>query len=1716
MKRLILTALLALLTIVTPVQAQQAGTNVNVLPLFPDTSDPDYYLKGDGYLQRQVEPTIAASTRNPDHLLSFFNDYRAVDIPDDTGLGEAEQIAMMLEAADLMMAAVPWIDIPRIRLQPVAATEAWVGMSRSYDGGLTWSGGYLPGSPEDNGQASLDSPIKGLEAATDPVLVPGPCGKFYLVFVAFTRGDQSKIVVARYEDLNNDEDGDPIVYQGMTVIETGNNATNGYFLDKPHINLDVWRGPGGSEECGHRIYVSYSTFNGLSSEDKIQSKMNFAVSEDGGLTFSTQKINKNFGQNQGSVIAIDPRAGVPKNGGGGAVYVLWRHFFDPDTIIMTKTLDYGIKWSNPKSIIGQGSIAAFDQPTISSKAFNNPETLTARSNGFPTATVNADGTVFAAWQERVDIDPGSDDFGFPSSDLATDSPRIVMTSSGNGGTSWSNREAVDFGDRDEPFDPGITPQINAPAPPTRASGPQIQPDLSFGGGRLMLAYLESRGLTGYVPGSAGDPPSEVIQPLDISPTGYISGYRRVMDVRATVLNPLNGSFISTSQVSRYPIHVGADLQDGQQLADVAAINFPCAEESGVDTDPPCTRQVNRFNIPQSGAGTSPFMGDYIDLVPTLQFVSDGEGNWRWASLPGDTPYQGFHAIWADNRHLSPPTYPSATAEYLRYQEYGPPGIGGFCFNPGSRNTDVLTSKVDASVIISAPTTYKNLNTRRGFPLSIRNPTDITRFYRLTITDGMANATFAVDPLQAGDVKWGDVEIFAYSGISQVVYIDPGTQGQIRITVEEIDERGGGLVDSGQFGVVTLNADPSNPDPDFDPNENLEPTVGDAFVINPVPESAFVINEGEENAFVINPFVDNAFVINTTVDNAFVINAFVINAFVINAFVINSNIYDVIDVTWPITAGSGDTASSYLPLINIDNAEQFVGNYAFQLIVSKNSSYGSFLGDDDICSALAAEAIQQQQVVSNVTQDPKEVATAFVINPAPENAFVINAFPENAFVINSTFTMAPSETTTTKAFGDTNDGTIKGPPASNTHTVTLRAYQLVPDGELGDFVYNPDPTQGGDLPALSVIPTNCTTPECIVSNAPDLIAEGVDTTPIVVQAGDSFPFPAWTLRNQGVNDAVAEIRDLRHGFFLSQDEAVVLGILSDEPTGTDQRIGFTQSDPVDNTVDGGGGTQDIPETDVLVPSTVTPGEYFLILYVDDYREVSEKNEPNNQIAIAITVEEPNDPPVVKDTLEETAEETPLEGHMSATDPDVGDVLTFTILTEPTGGEVTLDNVNTGAYTYAPDTDFNGEDSFTFEVSDGELTSESTGTVTINVTAVNDPPVVAPASVQIDEDGTATGTLTITDPDNVPADFTYEVTTQPSNGSASFSEQEVGTFIYDPDNDFNGNDSFTVTVSDGSAPSAAQTVTITIIAINDAPVVADQSAVTDEDTPVATVLGATDVDGDALTFTLESQPTSGSLSGSPPNLTYTPGPDFTGTDSFTFSATDASLEPSGIATFAITITAVNDDPVAVNDTANIPDNSGPNVIDVLGNDIDIENNLLVVTTVDVPANGTTAIGPDGAFVTYSPNDNFIGDDTFAYGISDGFGGVATATVTVTVFDAVPDWDFVGLLNPWKPNYSVNAGSAIPLKWYYTDPGTGVKVDSSVAEPEIRIKGPWVCNVGETGGTIEFVNDPGSSDLRYSTGDWQFNWDTDGLGKGCYNVRIYHPYTGQIDGPYRIRLR
>jgi VCBS repeat-containing protein len=184
----------------------------------------------------------------------------------------------------------------------------------------------------------------------------------------------------------------------------------------------------------------------------------------------------------------------------------------------------------------------------------------------------------------------------------------------------------------------------------------------------------------------------------------------------------------------------------------------------------------------------------------------------------------------------------------------------------------------------------------------------------------------------------------------------------------------------------------------------------------------------------------------------------------------------------------------------------------------------------------------------------------------------------------------------------------------------------------------------------------------------------------------------------------------------------------------------------------------------------------------------------------------------------------------------------------------------------------------------------------------------------------------------------------------------------------------------------------VAPNNPPVASDQVVETNEDIPVAITLTATDPDGDALTYAIVAQPAHGSLSGTAPNVTYTPSPNYNGPDSFTFKATDARGADSNTATVSITVTPVNDPPVALDDSATTTEGT-PVTVDVLANDSDPDGDPLTVTNVTDSSHGSAVINPDQT-VTYTPELGFIGTDAFSYTISDGRGGTDTADVAVTI--------------------------------------------------------------------------------------------------------------------------
>src|SRR5262249_53358433 len=150
-------------------------------------------------------------------------------------------------------------------------------------------------------------------------------------------------------------------------------------------------------------------------------------------------------------------------------------------------------------------------------------------------------------------------------------------------------------------------------------------------------------------------------------------------------------------------------------------------------------------------------------------------------------------------------------------------------------------------------------------------------------------------------------------------------------------------------------------------------------------------------------------------------------------------------------------------------------------------------------------------------------------------------------------------------------------------------------------------------------------------------------------------------------------------------------------------------------------------------------------------------------------------------------------------------------------------------------------------------------------------------------------------------------------------------------YNGSDSFTYKVNDGSLESNIATVAITVVAVDDAPVAADQAVTTDEDTAKAIVLAATDVDTvTALSYSIVVGPTHGTLTGTAPNVPSTPAANYNGADHFTFKANDGSLD-SNVATVSITVVAVDDAPVAA-DQAVTTDEDTAKPITLSASDVD----------------------------------------------------------------------------------------------------------------------------------------------------------------------------------------
>ncbi len=383
-------------------------------------------------------------------------------------------------------------------------------------------------------------------------------------------------------------------------------------------------------------------------------------------------------------------------------------------------------------------------------------------------------------------------------------------------------------------------------------------------------------------------------------------------------------------------------------------------------------------------------------------------------------------------------------------------------------------------------------------------------------------------------------------------------------------------------------------------------------------------------------------------------------------------------------------------------------------------------------------------------------------------------------------------------------------------------------------------------------------------------------------------------------------------------------------------------------------------------------------------------------VTITVSSVNDDPVAVDDDFQVAEDSvnvELGVLANDSDPD-GDDLSLTALTAPDeGGQATIDG---GVVLYTPAPDFFGTETFTYTVADGRG-GQATALVVVSVQNADDAPVGGADSFTVDEDTVANVFDVLANDVDVDDDvLTIAAVSGFSHGGSA--TIEPSHLLYTPAPDFFGVETFSYTVQDPSGAQDTVPVTVTVRNVNDEPVAVDDAFTVAEDSAgsIFDVLANDfDVDsGDTLTIESLTAPDQGgvaTIDGAA--VLYTPAADFYGTESFSYTVSDGTGgQGSGMVT--VTVTSVNDDPVALDDAYTVAEDTFFNALDVLANDSDpVENDAISLLAVGAPDQGGVATIV-GSLIRYTPARNFFGVETFSYSIDDGQGGQDSATVTVTV--------------------------------------------------------------------------------------------------------------------------
>ena len=487
------------------------------------------------------------------------------------------------------------------------------------------------------------------------------------------------------------------------------------------------------------------------------------------------------------------------------------------------------------------------------------------------------------------------------------------------------------------------------------------------------------------------------------------------------------------------------------------------------------------------------------------------------------------------------------------------------------------------------------------------------------------------------------------------------------------------------------------------------------------------------------------------------------------------------------------------------------------------------------------------------------------------------------------------------------------------------------------------------------------------------------------------------------------------------------------------------------------TGTVDGTIVLNPDcsfTYTPGAGYTGTDSFEYRLASQSAQ-SNVASVTITVTPSVQEPAANDDAYATDEDVAL--NVTAPGVLMNDTAAGrnprAVLVAQTSNGTLFFNAN-GSFSYSPSAQFSGNDSFSYKIVTDEFES-NTAAVNITVNEVNDPPAAVNDSVSTPMNTQVVISVLANDSDPEGSPLSASTVTAPANGTAVINGDN--TVTYAPNADFTGLDTFSYTVTDGDA-NAQATVTVNV---TQTPVAVDDAyAVTEDSTLVVAAPGVLHNDitlGENPAAALVSPPANGTLEfASDGALNYAPNSNFSGVDSFVYDFTSGGMQSSA-ATVNITVTPVNDAPVAAYDSATTAYNT-PIAVNALANDTDADNDALSVGAITgAPSNGSAAINPDNT-ITYTPNTGFSGTDRFYYTATDGTLSSNVARVVMSVkANQLP----VAVID--SATTTVNAPVAIDLAANDYDPD-GTIDRSTVTVLTAPGRGGSVVNNGD--GTVTFT--------------------------------------------------